>query len=88
MKRRVEVTIGMPEGFAEKDPILPGLPHPDESFYINFVEEESETDESGYTAQTPCLCGLRAGTEAWLNGGTFEEVVAVMDHERNSPDHE
>ena len=75
MKRRVEVTIGQPESIEERDAVTTGVPHPDECFYINFVEAGAE---EGFTAQCGCLCALKGGTQTWLNGGTPQEVQMAM----------
>lgn len=84
MKRRVEVVIGLPDGFettADQEP-----PQADEIYCISFVradnEEHSEDEPDGYTAQAPCLCSLRVGTEAWLRGDDFEDVVNAMEETR------
>jgi hypothetical protein len=83
-KRRVEVCVGIPEMLSGMEMTqTPGIAHPDECYFINFVDLPSDDDDglsrSGFTAQSTCLCTLSAATTAWLQGASEEEVQAVME---------
>jgi hypothetical protein len=79
-KRRVEVTVGVPD-------ILDGvegqksteMPHPSECYFLTFVDA-ADPDGSFNTlsAQTSCLCTLKGAIACWLQGGTEEEVKEAL----------
>ena len=74
--RAVYVRVGVPEEMRESGgaPVEEGV-NLDELFLIDFAEEGGE---EGHTAFAACLCTLAAATEAWLMGGSHEEVKAAM----------
>jgi hypothetical protein len=69
----------MPDSIEGQDEQHPQLPHPDESYYILFIEEMNDEEDEAWTARTGCLCCLEQGAEKWLQGGTMEETIAAME---------
>lgn len=72
--RRIEVYVGRPEGLEDEKPDE-GMPSLDECYSIDFIERGGE---SGFHAQTSCLCNLGSSSQAWLMGQSVEEVQAIM----------
>lgn len=79
MKRKIEVTIGVPDSLREANDAEG--PDPLEDCYcVNFTEEGIA---EGFTAQSACLCTLALATEMWLEGATTDEVQAAMASDSN-----
>jgi hypothetical protein len=79
-KRRVEISVGLPD-ILEGAPVErnAAMPHHDECYFIVFVDvTEDDGTNNTLTAQTVCLCTLKAATAVWLQGGTEEEVKAML----------
>lgn len=61
---------------------VPDMPHHDECYFLTFVDvpDKDDPDESynSFSAQVLCLCGLQQASLVWLQGGTEEEVQAIL----------
>lgn len=87
-KRRVEISVGVPDCLADA-PVdkNAGMPHHDECYFLTFIDvTEEDGATNSMTAQTTCLCMLTEATVAWLQGASEEELKKVLSggHEHDT----